>query len=223
MSSPVAGLNDSSLPTAITAASPPDQPDSSLNAPRQTLPAILFRAGLRHSGRDVTLLSWRPSLIASASSSRSFRPGWVAGSRGPSWPPLCRRPADWGRSGCWARRPFALAEDWKAGQGADAVVTFWGRPRRRVSGIWSHQCGSIEEAFAAQAAGADAVIAQGHEAGGHVRGALSAEELLELFRARLDLPVFSAGGIATSADVRGRLGAGGGAVVAGTRFLMSTE
>jgi len=119
--------------------------------------------------------------------------------------------------------PFARSEDWKAAQGADAVVTFWGRPRRRVSGIWIHQCGSIEEAFAAQAAGADAVIAQGHEAGGHVRGALSAEELLELFRARLDLPVFSAGGIATSADVRGRLGAGGGAVVAGTRFLMSTE
>jgi NAD(P)H-dependent flavin oxidoreductase YrpB (nitropropane dioxygenase family) len=93
-----------------------------------------------------------------------------------------------------------------------------------VPGTWIHQCGSVSEALAARAAGADAVIAQGVEAGGHVRGTESALELLERVRADLgDFPVLSAGGIATSDDVRHRLDAGADAVVSGTRFLMSTE
>jgi NAD(P)H-dependent flavin oxidoreductase YrpB (nitropropane dioxygenase family) len=120
--------------------------------------------------------------------------------------------------------PFARAGHWDAARTADVVVTFWGRPERRVPGTWIHQCGSIEEALAARAAGADAVIAQGREAGGHVRGTEGALELLERFRAELgDFPVLSAGGIATAADARARLDAGADAVVAGTRFLMSAE
>ncbi|TMK75296.1 MAG: nitronate monooxygenase [Actinobacteria bacterium] len=120
--------------------------------------------------------------------------------------------------------PFARSGDWEAAGQADVVVTFWGTPRRRTSGVWIHQCGSVEEALAARAAGADAVIAQGVEAGGHVRGTTSASELLERFRVALgELPVLSAGGIAEADDVRARLDAGADAVVAGTRFLMSAE
>jgi nitronate monooxygenase len=44
---------------------------------------------------------------------------------------------------------------------ADVLVTFWGRLRRRTSRTWIHQVGSVEEALAARAAEADAVIAQG--------------------------------------------------------------
>jgi nitronate monooxygenase len=120
--------------------------------------------------------------------------------------------------------PFARSAHWDAARGADVVVTFWGRPQRRVPGTWIHQCGSISEALAARAAGADAVIAQGVEAGGHVRGTAGALELLERLRAELgDFPILSAGGIATARDVRARLDAGADAVVAGTRFLMSDE
>ena len=120
--------------------------------------------------------------------------------------------------------PFARAAHWEAVRGADVVVTFWGRPERRVPGIWIHQCGSVPEALAARAAGADAVIAQGVEAGGHVRGTEKAVNLLERFRAELgDFPVLTAGGVATAADVKGRLAAGADAVVSGTRFLMSDE
>ena len=120
--------------------------------------------------------------------------------------------------------PFARAAHWDTAREAEVVVTFWGRPKRRVPGTWIHQCGSIEEALTARAAGADAVIAQGVEAGGHVRGTEGAVELLERFRAVLgDYPILSAGGIATSDDVRERLDAGADAVVSGTRFLMSTE
>jgi len=120
--------------------------------------------------------------------------------------------------------PFARHEHWEAARRADAVVTFWGPAERRVPGVWIHQCGSVEEGLMAQAAGADAVIAQGWEAGGHVRGTTGAAELLERLRAALgETPVLSAGGIATRADARSRLEAGAVAVVAGTRFLMSEE
>lgn len=95
-----------------------------------------------------------------------------------------------------------------------------------------HQCGSVEEARAAYGAGADAVIVQGVEAGGHVRcasrdtrGAPTALELLERARAALppDYPVLVAGGIATRDDVRRALDAGAAGAVAGTRFLLSEE
>lgn len=120
--------------------------------------------------------------------------------------------------------PFARSHDWEAARTADAVVTFWGAPKRRVPGVWIHQCGSVEEALAARAAGADAVIAQGWEAGGHVRGVMGALELLERLRSEAgDFPVLTAGGVATAEDARARLEAGADAVVAGTRFLMSTE
>ena len=121
--------------------------------------------------------------------------------------------------------PFARRGHFDAASEADAVVTFWGKPKRRTGKVWVHQCGSAEEALAARAAGADAVIAQGVEAGGHVRGTVPALELLARVRQELpdDYPVLSAGGVADAADVRDRLHAGADAVVCGTRFLMSEE
>jgi nitronate monooxygenase len=121
--------------------------------------------------------------------------------------------------------PFARRAHFEAASEADVVVTFWGRPRRRTSKVWIHQCGSVEEVQAAREAGADAVIAQGVEAGGHVRGRLPAAELLSRVREAVpdDYPVLSAGGIADRADMRARLDTGADAVVCGTRFLMTEE
>ena len=121
--------------------------------------------------------------------------------------------------------PFARPAHFEAASEADVVVTFWGRPKRRTAKTWMHQCGSVEEALAARAAGADAVIAQGVEAGGHVRGTTAAMELLARVRAALpgNYPVLAAGGVADSTDVTARLEAGADAVVSGTRFLMSDE
>jgi nitronate monooxygenase len=121
--------------------------------------------------------------------------------------------------------PFARRDWFEVAAGADAVVTFWGAPRRRTPGTWIHQCGSVAEARAAQAAGADAVIVQGVEAGGHVRGTAPALELHEQVRAALpaDYPTLLAGGIAECADVKRALEAGASATVAGTRFLLSDE
>jgi NAD(P)H-dependent flavin oxidoreductase YrpB (nitropropane dioxygenase family) len=121
--------------------------------------------------------------------------------------------------------PFARRAHWQVAEQADAVVTFWGAPKRRTSRVWIHQCGSVEEAVAARAAGADGVIAQGVEAGGHVRGRMPALELLDRTRAALgrDYPVLLAGGLADAADERAALDAGADAAVLGTRFLMTRE
>jgi nitronate monooxygenase len=121
--------------------------------------------------------------------------------------------------------PFARRDWFEAAAEADVVVTFWGEPRRRTGGVWLHQCGSVKEARRARAAGADGVIVQGVEAGGHVRGTIPALQLLEEARAALppEYPVLLAGGIAERGDARAALDAGADAVVTGTRFLLSEE
>jgi NAD(P)H-dependent flavin oxidoreductase YrpB (nitropropane dioxygenase family) len=121
--------------------------------------------------------------------------------------------------------PFARRDWFEAAAEADAVVTFWGKPRRRTPGVWLHQCGSLAEARAAHAAGADAIIVQGVEAGGHVRGTTLALELFERVAGALPsgYPLLLAGGVATREDVTRALDAGAVAAVAGTRFLLSEE
>jgi nitronate monooxygenase len=121
--------------------------------------------------------------------------------------------------------PFARRRHFEAASEADVVVTFWGSPRRRTSKVWIHQCGSLQEASQARAAGADAVIAQGVEAGGHVRGTSPVLRLLAGIREGMpdDYPVFAAGAVVDAADAAARIDAGAEAVVCGTRFLMSEE
>ncbi len=121
--------------------------------------------------------------------------------------------------------PFARRSWFEAASKADAVVTFWGSPKRRTRGVWIHQCGSVGEAQAAHAANADAVIVQGVEAGGHVRGRVPGLELLDRVKAALPpgYPLLLAGGVADRADVAQALEAGASAAVAGTRFLLSEE
>ena len=121
--------------------------------------------------------------------------------------------------------PFAGKEHFEVAGEFDALITFWGRPVRRTGGLWIHQCGSPEEALEAQRAGANGVIAQGVEAGGHVRGDEPALDLLERLRHAVGAtyPVLLAGGLADRADVDRALRAGATAAVLGTRFLMSDE
>jgi nitronate monooxygenase len=121
--------------------------------------------------------------------------------------------------------PYSDRRRFEAARDADVLVTFWGKPRRRTERTWIHQCGSVAEARAARAAGADGLILQGVEAGGHVRGTTPALELLEQVKRELPdgYPLWLAGDIADAADVRRALDAGAEAAVLGTRFLMSEE
>ncbi len=86
-----------------------------------------------------------------------------------------------------------------------------------------YQIGSPEDAFAAEAAGADVIIAQGVEAGGHVRGTLPLAVLLGQLAGRLKAPLVATGGIAGGRGMAAALSLGADAVQCGTAFLVAEE
>jgi NAD(P)H-dependent flavin oxidoreductase YrpB (nitropropane dioxygenase family) len=87
----------------------------------------------------------------------------------------------------------------------------------------SWQIGSVEEARAAADAGCDFVIAQGTEAGGHVRGQTGVLALLDGVLSAVDVPVLAAGGIGSSRALAAVLAAGADGVRIGTRFVAAEE
>ena len=100
-------------------------------------------------------------------------------------------------------RGFVRAQfDAALAAGVPFVVLFWGPVTPFVADahaagvdLWV-QVGSVDEARAAAEAGVDAVIAQGVEAGGHVRGTTSIWELLPaVVEAVRPVPVLASGSI----------------------------
>jgi nitronate monooxygenase len=90
---------------------------------------------------------------------------------------------------------------------------------------------TVDEGRWLQAHGADAVIAQGLEAGGH-RGIFLTEDLttqvgtfslVPQLVAALDVPVIAAGGIADAAGVRAAMALGAAGVQVGTAYLCCAE
>jgi NAD(P)H-dependent flavin oxidoreductase YrpB (nitropropane dioxygenase family) len=111
-----------------------------------------------------------------------------------------------------------------------AIVLFWGDPAPFVddahrSGVKVLvQVGSVEEAKTAVDTGVDAVIAQGVEAGGHVRGTTPIWELLPAtVEAVKPVPVLASGGIGDGAGLARALELGAQGVSLGTRFVASEE
>lgn len=94
---------------------------------------------------------------------------------------------------------------------------------KRAGCLVLHQVGTVEAARIAEEAGADAIIAQGVEAGGHVHGRLPAFGLAEQILARTDLPVVVSGGIATGEGLAAALAIGADGVQCGTAFLATEE
>jgi len=111
------------------------------------------------------------------------------------------------------------------------VVFFWDDPpddwlsRLRASGchIW-FQVGSAAEARAAHRRGAQALIVQGSEAGGHNRAVAATFSLLPAVIDVIEsIPVIAAGGIADGRTVAAALALGADAVWVGTRLIASFE
>jgi nitronate monooxygenase len=110
------------------------------------------------------------------------------------------------------------------------LILFWGDAKpfvekaHRAGTKVVLQCGSVDEARAAADAGVDAVMIQGVEAGGHVKGTTALSIVLPaVVEAVKPLPVIASGGVADGRSLAAALSAGAQAVSIGTRFLCSTE
>jgi len=139
-----------------------------------------------------------------------------------------------------SERPFAanvILDIWKGHEidaalnaGAPIIFLFWGDPRPYVEQVHGAnarlvvQVGSVGEAVAARDAGVDAIVAQGVEAGGHVRGTTPLFSLVPaVAEAVAPLPVVAAGGIVDGRGLAAALALGAQGVLMGTRFLASEE
>jgi nitronate monooxygenase len=107
---------------------------------------------------------------------------------------------------------------------------FWCDPRPELvvlahegGALVNWQVGSAAEAREAVRAGADVVVAQGVEAGGHCRGDTPLIPLLCEVLDSVDVPVLAAGGIADARGVAAALAAGASGVRMGTRFIATDE
>ena len=86
-----------------------------------------------------------------------------------------------------------------------------------------HMAGEVPEALRAAEAGADVLVAQGTEAGGHVSWMASLPLLPMMVKAVAPLPVLCAGGIADGRGLAAALALGAEGVLLGTRFMATPE
>ena len=115
----------------------------------------------------------------------------------------------------------------------EIISTFWGDPGpwtrliHDTGALHLHTVGSVDEAVAAVRAGVDVIVAQGAEAGGHVRGTVSTLALVpavvDAVGAVGSVPVVAAGGIADGRGLAAVLALGAQGAWIGTRFLLADE
>jgi NAD(P)H-dependent flavin oxidoreductase YrpB (nitropropane dioxygenase family) len=112
-------------------------------------------------------------------------------------------------STAWARADQPLAELFSQAHDAGAKVL--------------HMVSTVSEAARAAEAGADVIVAQGTEGGGHV-GLIGTMVLVPMVaRAVAPVPVIAAGGLADGAGLAAALVLGAQGALFGTRFLATTE
>lgn len=120
--------------------------------------------------------------------------------------------------------------DWTLDGRVSFVTTSAGDPKRYINQIRDagikvyHAVPSLYGALKAEDAGVDGLIVEGGESGG-IRGInpVHSFALLQAVRARVDLPVVAAGGIADGRGMAGAFALGAEGVAMGTRFVASRE
>jgi len=115
-------------------------------------------------------------------------------------------------------------------EGVPIISFFWQDPSALVpraksgSAIVMHTVGSAADAKRAVDCGVDIVVAQGWEAGGHLRGTVATMPLIPaVVDAVSPTPVVAAGGIADGRGLAAVLALGAAGAWIGTRFLASHE
>ena len=115
-------------------------------------------------------------------------------------------------------------------EGVKIISLFWGKPDdyidliHQAGAIVIHSVGDTIEAQQAVKAGVDIIVAQGWEAGGHVKGKIATTALVPaVVDVVSPIPVVAAGGIADGRGIVAALALGASGVWLGTRFLASHE
>jgi NAD(P)H-dependent flavin oxidoreductase YrpB (nitropropane dioxygenase family) len=115
-----------------------------------------------------------------------------------------------------------------------AVMQFaWPRPDQDLKSLFdraheagskvTHMAGTVAEAQRAAKAGADVIIAQGTEGGGHVGWMASMPLIPMIVDAVAPIPVLAAGGFADGRGLVAALSLGADGILLGTRFLATDE
>ena len=114
--------------------------------------------------------------------------------------------------------------------GAPVISLSWGHAPHLIDRAHKRgvtvgvQVGAVKDATRAIGDGADFVICQGLEAGGHVQSTSRLATLLpRVVEQARGVPVVAAGGLADDADIRWAIGEGATAVMFGTRFVATVE
>lgn len=114
--------------------------------------------------------------------------------------------------------------------GVPWISLFWGDPAPYVERVHAAgaklmmSIGSVDEAKRAADAGVDVIVAQGWEAGGHVRGTVANMALIpRVVDEVAPLPVVAAGAISDGRGLAAALALGAQAAWIGTRFLAAEE
>ncbi len=115
-------------------------------------------------------------------------------------------------------------------EGVKIVFTSAGNPKtwtpflKQRGIIVVHVVSSVTFALKAQAAGVDAVVAEGFEAGGHNgRDETTTFTLIPMVKEQIDIPLIAAGGIATGQGMLAAMVLGADGVQIGSRFAASVE
>ena len=153
----------------------------------------------------------------------SARIGSSSSSRPPAMPPW----ASASSPGIWPSIPSSSRPRWRTSRGSSCSPSAIPRPSfpaiKQTGALCLAQVQSVELAVAAAKAGADIIIAQGSEAGGHgaARGGLALVPAVA--DAVAPLPVVAAGGIADGRGLAAALALGAAGALMGTRFFASEE
>jgi len=117
-------------------------------------------------------------------------------------------------------RPPVFSAAWARAD--QELATYFGRAHDAGSKVM-YMVGTVADGLRAKSAGADVIVAQGTEAGGHVGWMTTMALLPMIVDAVSPTPVLAAGGVADGRGLAAALALGAQGVLLGTRFLATKE
>ncbi len=122
--------------------------------------------------------------------------------------------------GLLAARPKVISTAWPT---LEQDLAGYASRAHAIGAVFMHMVSTVADAKAAARAGADIIVAQGTEGGGHI-GLMGTMPLVPMVASAVaPIPVLAAGGVADGRGLAAALALGAEGVLLGTRFLASDE